>query len=187
MIDHPDRPMPRFPAAAEQAARAALEETLTRLAPAAAIASAACGGDILFAEAVIERGAPLYVILPFEDRADFVARSVRYAGPDWEQRFQQVCERATALPYFVKGGGYHNDGDFEDNQRALIFFALGFAAARNMRLVCVVLFDEEQLGTRVGGTRSFLELCHELHIPYEMIDIAAIRHEVAAHEVGKQC
>lgn len=104
-------------------------------------------------------------------------RSVAYAGAGWVERFRSVCRQATVAPYFVKPGCYRNDRDFEDNQRALIFFALGVAAARQSRLCCLILCDEQQLGTQIGGTRSFLELCQELRIAYDIIDIAAIRAE----------
>lgn len=175
MIDQQSRPVPRFPPAAEGAVRVRIRQLIAQLAPQAAIASAACGGDIIFAEEILRYGAPLYVILPFADRADFVKYSVAHAGAEWIHRFEQVCAQATLAPYFVKPGCYRDDKDFEDNQRALLFFALGVAAARNMRLVCLILCDEKQLGDQIGGTRSFLEMCRDLGVPHQLIDIAALR------------
>ncbi len=175
MIDQHSRPCPRFPPTAEPAVRSHIRQMIAQLAPYAAISSAACGGDIIFAEEVLCYGAPLYVILPFADKTDFLHHSVEYAGPAWVERFHQVCAQATISPYFVKPGSYRDDQDFEDNQRALLFFALGIAVAHKLRLVCLILCDTLQLGDQIGGTRSFLEMCRDLEIPCNIIDIAALR------------
>lgn len=175
MIDQQSRPCPRFPPTAEPAVRSHIRRMIADLAPHAAIASAACGGDIIFAEEALRYGAPLYVILPFADKADFLQHSVAYAGPAWIERFHQVCAQATLSPYFVKPGCYQDDKDFEDNQRALLFFALGIAVAHKLQLVCLILCDELQLGDQIGGTRSFLEMCRNLDISCNIIDIAALR------------
>ncbi|MCG8349462.1 MAG: hypothetical protein MI924_16980 [Chloroflexales bacterium] len=177
MIDRNDRIAPRFPPYIEPAVRMKIRKTIEYLNPAAAISSAACGGDIIFAEEMLAYGALLYVILPFEDREDFIFQSVASAGPGWIERFEGVCSQAIPAPYFVKPGNYESDQDFEANQRALVFFALGVAAASNSSLKCLILCDEQQLGNQIGGTRSFLELCQGLNIPYEIIDLAAIRLE----------
>jgi len=174
MIDQPNRPSPRFPPWAESAVRSEIHKAITRLSPVVGISSAACGGDIIFAEVILERKIPLYVILPFQDREDFINRSVGFAGEEWVRRFRKVCNQAASPPYFAKPGGHKHDRDFEDSQRAVIFFALGFAAAMNMQPICLLLYDDTQPGDEVGGTRSFLELCINLEIPYEIIDIKTI-------------
>lgn len=92
MIDAPDRPTPRFPASAEPAAAAAIAATLDGLGCGAddlGICGGACGGDLLFAEAVLARGARLRLLLPF-DEATFLAESVDFAGGSWRARFAAV-------------------------------------------------------------------------------------------------
>lgn len=175
MIDQCNRAMPRFPSYAEPAVRTRIGAVIRRLSPAAVVSSAACGGDIIFAEEALKLDTRLYVILPFENQHDFLEHSVEYAGNQWVDRFAHVCDHATPAPLFVKSGGYTGDHNFEDNQRALIFFAMGVAAAQNLPLKSLILCDEAQLGTQIGGTRSFLELCHDLRIPYEIIDVARLR------------
>jgi class 3 adenylate cyclase len=60
-------------------------------------ASAACGGDILFLEAMLERGGEINVVLP-GDTAAFVDQSVRAAGtPEWVPRFERVLRAATQV------------------------------------------------------------------------------------------
>lgn len=182
MIDQPTRSSPRFPESAESAVRCEIHKAIINLAPTAAIASAACGGDIIFAEEVLKQEIPLYVILPFQDKEDFIQRSVAYAGEHWVQRFRTICTQAH-LSYFVKPGSYESDKDFEDNQRALIFYALGFAAAVNIQLVCLVLYDNTQPSEEIGGTQSFLRLCEELEIPCITIDLVEIRRSSTSKQV----
>ena len=71
-LDTPDRPQPRFPAAAEPRARdlltAALAQELAGGGPVAGLAGGASGGDILFHEVAADLGIPteLYLALPPE-------------------------------------------------------------------------------------------------------------------------
>ena len=179
MIDQPGRSCPRFPSWAESAVQLKIRKEIARLSPAAAISSGACGGDIIFAEESLKHGASLCIILPFQDRNDFIQRSVAYAGEHWVERFNKVCDQARL--YYVKPDCYQDDKDYEDNQHAVIFFAMGFAAARNMQLICLLLYDDTQAGDEIGGTRSFLDLCEQLQIKCDRIDMVAIREDVAAN------
>ncbi|HEX8192357.1 MAG TPA: adenylate/guanylate cyclase domain-containing protein [Allosphingosinicella sp.] len=58
--------------------------------------SLAAGADILFAEALIARGAELHVVLPF-DKTDFVAHSVHPCGDAWLPRFRACFAAATSV------------------------------------------------------------------------------------------
>lgn len=56
----------------------------------------AAGGDILFAEALLDQGAELHVILPSEtDR--FKRESVTPFGEEWEQRFDDCLAQASSV------------------------------------------------------------------------------------------
>jgi class 3 adenylate cyclase len=105
MIDAPDRRRPRFPAAAEPAVRAAVGRAIDALAAPNLVGycSGACGGDLIFAELLLERGGQVELFLPFA-RDDFVETSVRHAGAGWVGRFDAVFARArvnyvTTEPY----------------------------------------------------------------------------------------
>jgi len=96
MIDAPERPEPRFPPALEPAAAHAIAAELDALTVGpedTAIASAACGGDTLFDEAALARGASLTVYLPF-DETRFLKESVAFADARWVERFHTVMARA---------------------------------------------------------------------------------------------
>src|ERR1700733_2746673 len=84
MIDAPGRKEPRFPADKEGVAKAAIEATLTEAGGGAgdlAICGGACGGDLLFAEACLDRGMRLELYIPF-DEATFLKESVDFADRD---------------------------------------------------------------------------------------------------------
>ena len=61
-----------------------------------AYGSLAAGGDLVVAEAMVESGADLHVVLPF-DVESFLDASVRPAGDDWERRFSACLESATSV------------------------------------------------------------------------------------------
>jgi hypothetical protein len=59
--------------------------------------SAACGSDILFLEAMLDRRGEVVVVLPYE-REQFIRDSVTVI-PDskWRTRFERVLEHATRV------------------------------------------------------------------------------------------
>jgi tetratricopeptide (TPR) repeat protein len=92
MIDAPDRPEPRFPADKENIAAAAIATTLEKLnvgAEDVALCGGACGGDLLFAEAVLEHELKLEIRLPF-DEPTFLQKSVSFAPGNWTERYFKV-------------------------------------------------------------------------------------------------
>ena len=92
MIDAPGRPAPRFPADKEFVAAAAIAAKLNELdasAQSIGLCGGACGGDLLFAEALLAHGGRLALLLAF-DEPTFLARSVDFAGHDWCRRFFAV-------------------------------------------------------------------------------------------------
>jgi len=96
MIDSPDRATPRFPPALEPAVERAIRAEVDHLGagpPDVAISSAACGGDILFAEAVLGRGVHTRVYLPF-DEPTFLETSVSFANDRWPDRYRAVIARS---------------------------------------------------------------------------------------------
>lgn len=100
MIDAPDRAEPRFPATQEAAAARAISGILDELDAGSedlALCSGACGGDIIFAEACLQRGVRLRVRLPFAIAA-FLEKSVTFAGEKWQTRFYDIKDnRLTTL------------------------------------------------------------------------------------------
>ncbi len=96
MVDRPDRSRPRFPplAAFEERVKSAIRARLDEQDALIGYASAACGSDILFLEAVQERGGETVVVLPY-DKELFRHDSVAIVpGSDWSRRFDDVLARS---------------------------------------------------------------------------------------------
>jgi hypothetical protein len=94
MIDAPDRCEPRFPPDKEAAAAHRIAQALADIGLGAgdlAFAQAAAGGDLLFLEAALARGARLQILLPF-DEAAFITGSIAPSinGAHWQQRYAAV-------------------------------------------------------------------------------------------------
>ena len=97
MIDAPDRERPRFPADKEPIAAAAIAAKLDQLGAGAddrGVCSAACGGDLLFAEAALQRGLALEIYLPLRE-PEFLKASVDFADTGWHHRYLAVTRHPT--------------------------------------------------------------------------------------------
>jgi class 3 adenylate cyclase len=98
MIDRPGRLRPRFPAlpTLEREVKAAIGSWLAEQDVLVGYASAACGSDILFLEAVHERNGETRVVLPYhrdlfrEDSVDIIP------GANWAERFERVLSYSKA-------------------------------------------------------------------------------------------
>ena len=87
-----------FPAAAEADVAERIALVIAADPPGFAYGSLASGADILWAEALLEAGSELHVVLPFA-LEEFVRISVQPAGEGWVERFHRCLDRATAVYY----------------------------------------------------------------------------------------
>ena len=86
----------RFPLAALDHVQACLREFAAERPDCVCFSSAASGGDILFAEAMLAHGAKINIVLPFPAE-QFVHSSVVSDGGDWLARFERVLAGATRV------------------------------------------------------------------------------------------
>jgi hypothetical protein len=89
MVDAPDRQTPRFPAAKEAAAAAAIAAALDAVGAGSddvALTQGACGGDLLFTEACQARGVRTQWLQPLDEPA-FIEASVIRRGEPWRARY----------------------------------------------------------------------------------------------------
>ncbi|MFM7843182.1 MAG: tetratricopeptide repeat-containing protein [Planctomycetota bacterium] len=103
MVDSPSRQAAQLPErfpddpALVTHVQTAITQSLERLNAKVGYCSLACGGDILFAEAMLDRGAELHVVLPYA-QDDFLITSVDFGSQDapwqgWRERFERVLQR----------------------------------------------------------------------------------------------
>ena len=100
MIDGPDRFLPRFPADKEDIAAKQIAETLDQIHAGPndlGLTQGACGGDILFAEACLQRGVKLQLLQPFEEPV-FIENSVTPADADWLNRYRTITNGLETPP-----------------------------------------------------------------------------------------
>lgn len=98
-----------FRAGGEGEARAApaIAEALDTQPLSALIGPLACGADILFAEAALDRGIDLTIVLPFAED-DFIAQSVQSGGEAWVPRYLR-CRQRAAMVHFASNARYVSD------------------------------------------------------------------------------
>jgi patatin-like phospholipase/acyl hydrolase len=91
-IDDPQQPDRRFPPQAEPQVTTEVAVALERwgIGPTdLVVCGGANGADIIIAELAMARGATVWLLLPLP-LEEFIARSVRLEGSDWEQRFLRL-------------------------------------------------------------------------------------------------
>lgn len=95
-IDPLDAPYVKFSQELEPHVYKRIAQKLDEINATIGYSSATSGSDILFIEAMLERGAEINIIIPF-DLEDFIICNVRPAGPRWEKRFRSALERAASV------------------------------------------------------------------------------------------
>jgi class 3 adenylate cyclase/tetratricopeptide (TPR) repeat protein len=97
MVDRPDRSAPRFPMEIEPMVAEKIKAKVHELKPGFGFASAACGSDILFLEAMLEYGAEVSIVLPY-NYDEFVEDSIAFVPEsNWRARCDQVLKRAARV------------------------------------------------------------------------------------------
>ena len=158
MIDAPGRETPRFPAAKEAVAAREITSILVDLDAGpedVAFSSGACGGDLLFAEACLNRRVHLQMRIPF-DEPTFLKNSVIFAGGDWSDRYYAVKNnKLTALLVMPEelGPTPEEVNPYERNNLWLLHAALSMGADK-VRFVC--LWDGKG-GDGPGGTKHMYD------------------------------
>jgi class 3 adenylate cyclase len=128
---------------AEARVRAALDKVLESEDVGFAYGALACGSDILCAEALLDRGVELHVVLPFEEE-DFLAQSVLPGGEGWAARYRSCRDRAASLVYSSPMAYFGNPDQYGYASRT----AMGLARLRAEHLAA----EAVQLAIWDGGT-----------------------------------
>jgi len=164
MIDAEGRTTPRFPPDKEPIAAAAIASALDAVGAAAGdlgITEGACGGDLLFAEAMLERGASLDLHLPF-DEATFLRESVAFekaasvSADRWRERFLTVSRHPRVrrrIMADVLGPTPEDASPYERCNLWMLEDALAFGAEK----LCLICLWDGRGGDGPGGTRHMVE------------------------------
>lgn len=182
MLDAPGRSSPRFPASIEGAVARELAARIEACNIGFAHCSAACGGDLLFIEALLARGAEVHVVLPFE-RGDFVATSVAFAGERWVERFDDALARVASVGYGAHERHLGDDSLFAYAGALVHGAAVLHARELESEPVLVALVDEASQ-RRAGGAVDLLADWRSLGLEVERIDLSILRARGGLPDVG---
>lgn len=175
MIDAPDRESERFPKQMTDRAAAAIANKLDELRAGPqdlALCEGACGGDLLFAEAALDRGLRVELRLPFEE-PQFLEKSVALAGDDWIERYYKVksSDRTKVLVMPDELGPTHSQRD--PYERANLWQLYTALAGGPDRVRFIALWDGEKSGKR-GGTDHMIEAVRKRLGRVSVIDSKAL-------------
>jgi class 3 adenylate cyclase/tetratricopeptide (TPR) repeat protein len=176
MIDQPGRAKPRFPKELEPAVTNAIRSHLETADAGLGYSSAACGSDILFLEAMLDRGGEICIVLPYE-REEFIRDSVNViSDAKWQVRFGEALKHATRV-VIASTQRLEIDGVSHDYANQLL---LGLARIRagqlETELSTLAVWDGLH-GDGQGGTASVVERWRNCGLPVEIIDLNALRKE----------
>jgi class 3 adenylate cyclase len=169
-IDGPNEKVSHFPPALEDKVKEALVERL-KLHRGPGYASAYCGADILFLEAMLDLKNEVRVVLPY-DRERFGRDNVDGYGPRWAGRYREVLGRATQV---VTAAKEQMAGTAPGEYANLLALGLGSMRAQKLggQLVPMVLWD----GRPGSWTANVVQLWRRLGHQLEQIDVGAIRRQ----------
>lgn len=116
----------------------------------------AVGADILFAEAILDRGGELHVVLPFAQE-DFIEQSVAQGGAEWVNRFYRCLSAANSITHATRSRYVGDPGQFSYGSRQAMGLALLRANHLQGRAVQVVVWDGKGHESVAGTGRDFAE------------------------------
>jgi class 3 adenylate cyclase len=183
MIDRPDRPDPRFPRELQNAVADEIRNRINKLKPGFGFASAACGSDILFLEAMLYADAEVSIVLPYNEE-EFVRDSVDIIpNSKWRTRFERVLARAarviTASSQRLEIGGI----SYEFCNQLLLGLASIRCRQLDSTLIPLVVWNEKP-GDGPGGAASVVETWRRFGYEPEIINLGKIN--VTSAKVPRQ-
>ena len=182
MIDTPERHPPRFPSIIEGVVKDEIATTLRRINAGFGYSSAACGADILFIEAMLEREAEVHILIPFR-KEDFIQTSVAFAGEHWVKRFEYVMSRATNVHYATEEGYLHDDILFQYTGDLIQGMALFRAGHLEVEPVMIALMDSAA-PSKIGGTVDNVQAWQRQGRGAEIVDLETIRRKFHGKSVA---
>jgi len=172
--------IPRFPASSEARVVESVHRALSLMAPTVGYCSAACGGDLIFIEAMLARGAEVHVVLPYAEELfirDCVSVPVGAgaeqqfqagAGASWLERYNAVRNRFSSLLILGDRRPRSNSMASDYCNRVILGLALLRSRADGVPLRMLALWDGWS-GDAPGGARSLVTLAEALGVEIEFL------------------
>jgi hypothetical protein len=174
MIDEKDRPHPRFPSDKEKIVKEEMRKYLLDLKGRLpngmkGIAGGACGGDILFHELCSAMSIPseIYLAMPVPE---FKQASVSFAGKDWENRFDALCN---LLPVHILPEEKNKAGNKNIWERANMWMLHTALVKGGEHTTLIALWDGKS-SDGDGGTKHMIDIAKEENAAVRIIHIHQI-------------
>ncbi len=181
MIDEPGRTPPRFPPEIESQVYLAIRDRLIQLDARLGYASAACGSDILFLEALYELEGEAHIVLPHEQE-QFIRNSIDIIpNSNWEERFDEVLAKATEVIIPTHYNLENSNISYEYTNNILYGMAKMRAEQLDTELIPMAVWNQQIGG--IGGTARAVEFWRQWNDNVEIIDIQQILESVMKKKV----
>lgn len=179
MIDARGREAERFPEDMKDLAAASIERKLEELGASEqdlALCEGACGGDLLFAQAALDRKLRLELRLPFHE-PEFLQKSVAFAGEHWVDRYYRVKSAADQSTILVMPDELGpTPGKSDPYERANLWQLYSALAWGPERVCFIALWNGEKSGKQ-GGTDHMIEAVRKRSGRVYVIDTNALLKE----------
>jgi class 3 adenylate cyclase/tetratricopeptide (TPR) repeat protein len=172
MIDQAGRTPPRFPESLVPRVSEEIGAWLTREQIQIGFSSGACGADLLFLDALVERGGEGHMILPF-DSAIFCETSVAFGGRHWVDRYKRIHERCVVQTISERPLKF---GEVAYDHANQIIHGLGIMHSQRLstELRRLVVWNG-QAGDGVGGTSDVVHQWSRLSQPIDVLEVPHVR------------
>ena len=188
-LDREGVPVKRFPKDLEREVRRQIDLALDRgkadWNDHGFTAGAACGGDIIFIEACLDRGMRVHVHMPFAD-AGFISEYVAHGGDQWTERFYAIRNNPKVNLYYQQervGRVREGMDPFERNARWALYASLVLGIDK-LRLIA--LWDgksetaEDEDGRHVG---AMVNHAQRMGCIVEHLDITKLEYLFTMNEI----
>ena len=175
MIDALHRNPPRFPPEKAALAAQCIANSLDNLQAGPtdlALTQGANGGDILFAEACLQRGVKLQLLQPFTE-AEFIQNSVTNVTGDWLPRYQTITQQLAAPPLAAPSELGPLPQDMNAYERCNLWLLNTGLAYGAEKLVFICLWDGGG-GDGPGGTAHMVAEVKKQHGRVLWLDTRAL-------------
>ncbi len=168
MIDLPNRQQSRFPQQKEKQVYQSILQRLRNLDVTIGYASAACGGDILFLEAILELKGEIHIVLPYS-MEEFIKTSVDIIpNSNWKNRFLNLINQAVEVSYGSNCYCQNQPIQYQYTSYLLHGLACIHSKQLDSKIIPMALWDR-QVGDGYGGTSTMVEFWQNCQYNVEII------------------
>lgn len=168
-----------FPPELESVVARSIAAQLDALGAEVGFCSASSGSELLFVEAMLDRGAEVHLYLPFSE-ADFVRHRVAYAGGRWERRFYSACKLATSITYATEEAYLGHDALLRFNNHLIQGMAQA-QAQLNLTQPHLVLVWDYAADSSEGSAADFMDNWPDIGTLH-LIDLDELREQSPSPE-----